>query len=500
LRQVAGCAAHLAHMVDRSSPADIEAYRLMRAGRFVDALIFAERAVAGARVCLPAHGMLATILLHLGRPRDAEIVVTEALDREPGVADAYDGLAHVSMLLGQHERSNALYRRAVEISPDAPRFWYNLASSDRSLGRLVEAEAACDRAIALDSSQYPSYLLRSELRVQTPDANHIDELQLLLRRPGREDRARVFIGYALGKELDDLRRFDDAFHWFFEAARSRRRKLSYDVSGDERKLQRIAEAYPSMPPGGAVRNEESARHIFIVGLPRSGTTLLERILTGRPAARSNGETDNFAHALMAASPIDGRDVFLRAAAANPEQVASNYEKLARTGAAEEKTIEKLPMNYLYLGAIHRALPQAKLLVVRRSPLDSCFAMYRTLFGEAYPFSYDFEELARYYAAYDRLMRHWLASFGENIHQVVYEDLVGDPLRVGAGVAHHCGLTWDSTAVDIHNNVSASLTASAAQIRRPIYGSSTGRWRHYKKHLEPLIRSLRQCGITLPDDA
>src|SRR5579862_9224614 len=146
---------------------DIEAYRLMCAGQFAAALPFAERAVAGERACVPAHGMLATILLNLGRAPQAEHVVQQALTCTAGVPDAYEGLAHVSMLLGQHERSNRLYRRVVELSPTSARAWYNLASSERSFGRLIEAETACERAIALDSTHYPSILLRSELRVQT---------------------------------------------------------------------------------------------------------------------------------------------------------------------------------------------------------------------------------------------------------------------------------------------------------------------------------------------
>jgi hypothetical protein len=127
-------------------------------------------------------------------------------------------------------------------------------------------------------------------------------------------------------------------------------------------------------------------------------------------------------------------------------------------------------------------------------------MYRTLFGAAYPFSYDFEDLARYYHAYHALVDHWRASFGESIHEIVYEELVSDPLRTGAALAEYCGLAWSAQAIEVQKSSAVSLTASAAQIRRPIYGSSSGRWRRYRAYLEPLIRALRDRGIALPSDA
>jgi len=480
---------------------DVEAYRLMRAGRFAEALPHALRAVAKEHECAPSHGLLATILLHLGRTGDAEIVVEQALQWAQGSADAYDGLAYVSMQLGQHERANQLYRRATQLAPQSPRFWYNLASSERSFGRLAEAEVACDRVIALDSTQYPSYLLRSELRIQSEQSNHVEELLQLLTQRQLEDRARVLLGYALGKELDDLRQFDEAFRWFSTAAVIRRRHLSYEVGTDQRKLLRIAEAFPADSVQPAKDIGDSSRYIFIFGLPRSGTTLLERILTGLAGVRSNGETDNFTRALLEASPPDAaHDVFDRAAAASPVQVAANYRRFAGGEASNGRIVEKLPMNYLYLGAIRRALPNSRLILVTRSPLDSCFAMYRTLFSQAYPFTYDFEDLARYHAAYSGLMNHWRAAFQGQVHEVAYGELVENPSRIGCEVAKYCGLAWTPDAIEVQKNASVSLTASAAQVRRPIYGSSSGRWRHYRKHLKPLVAALRRCGVSVPEDA
>lgn len=474
---------------------DVAAYRLMRAGDFHAALPFAERAVEGKRVCLPAHGMLASILLHLGRAAEAESLVCRAVELETGLADAYDSLAFVSLALRDHERANSLYRRATEIEPRTSRFWYNLACSERSFGRLMEAEAACDRAIALDATQYPSYLLRSELRVQSTDANHVEQLQGLLAHPELSFQGKLFLGYALGKELDDLRRFDEAFGWFSTAARARRSRLQYDIGADEQKLRRIAAVYSDVSSGGSA-GVDSSRYIFVLGLPRTGTTLVERILTGLAGVTTNGETENFSRSLLEATPPGSADIFERAARAPADAVAVAYARRANGPAPANKIIEKLPMNYLYMGAIRRALPEARIVLLRRSPLDSCFAMYRTLFREAYPFTYDFEDLARYYAAYEQLMRHWRAVLGEQLVEVVYEDLVREPSRVGAELARRCGVAWSDEAINIQNNAAVSFTASAAQIRRPIYGTSSGRWRYYQPHLEGLIDALRRHGVAI----
>ncbi|MGC8517641.1 MAG: sulfotransferase [Steroidobacteraceae bacterium] len=481
---------------------DAEAAHLLRAGHPAEALPLAERAVAAKRTCSAAHGLLAMILLRLGRSHDARALIDCALGLPTGPAEAYGALAQAARALGNHDRARDLYHRATQLDASVPLFWHQLATCERTLGRLEAAEEACDRAIALDPRQYPCYLLRAELRVQTEAHHHIEPLERELARPGLPDVARVLLGYALGKELDDLGRYDEAFANFALAASTHRRHLRYDAALDEHKLKRITEVFRETDRRPAEIDLDSSRFVFIVGLPRSGTTLVERILTGLPATRSNGETDHFAHTLLSAASTvaasTGADVFTRAAAVDWRQIAAGYARCAGADGSDVLIIEKQPMNYLYLGAIHRALPQARLLLVSRSPLDSCFAMYRTLFGEAYQFSYDFQDLARYYAAYARLIDHWRGTLGESLHEIHYDQLVSAPQQIGAAAARACGLPWDDSALAVDQNTEICLTQSAAQVRRPIYRSSVDRWRHYRAHLGPLAHALRRCGVPTPE--
>ena len=485
------------------------ALQLMHAGRLDEARIAAAQAAQGLQSCTPVLGLLAMIEFQLGHRQAAQEVVERAAALPTGTADGYDALAYVSLQLGLHERSNALYRRATEAAPSEARFWYNLATSERGFGRLAAAEAACQQAINVNVQSFPSYLLRSELCVQTAATNHVEELLRLASDPALDDRGQMFLAYALGKELDDIGRYDEAFHWFSLGASTRRRHLAYDIAADEAKLERIAAIFTlELVRKRSSDADHSAQQVFVVGLPRSGTTLVERILTGHAGVRSNGETDNFATALLgrivptpAAISADARDdPFARAVAADPAVVAARYAALAGHAAPGAVIIEKLPMNYLYLGAIHRALPAARIVLLRRDPLDSCFAMYRTLFAAAYPFSYELTELARYYTAYSRLVAHWCRCLGDSLFEVSYEQLVAQPQIVGPELARHCGISWDERALAVERHSGVSLTASAAQVRRPIYGTSSGRWRRYRTALAPLIQELRARDIALPEDA
>lgn len=478
-----------------TDPRDLAAAasRLLRAGKPADALALVRSQPPPGQTFGASNALELEALIALGRRHEARAILDAALTLTALTPDALDALAFFARQLEQHDVSNQLYRRTAELAPRDPRYWFNLATSERSLGRLEAAADACGRALALDPDHRAALLLRSEVTRATADANHVEDLRARLERQSHAGDEIVF-AYALGKELHELGRHDEAFEAFARGAAARRRALQYDVRQDELKLQRIAAAFsqpppqaPALPPG---------RHIFIIGLPRSGTTLTERILGGLPGVRSNNETDNVSTALMRWTPQGPGDVFERAARADSVRVGQDYEALAEIDGFSGKIIEKLPFNFLYVGAILRALPDASVVWLRRHPIDSCFAMFRTLFGAAYPFSYDFEELARYFAAYERLMAHWVSLHPQRILPVEYEKLVATPEAVAPQLAQHCGLAWDASALEISRNRSASLTASAAQVRGGIYQSSSGVWRKYGAHLQPLADLLARQGVTL----
>lgn len=443
-----------------------------------------------------AHAKLAAVLGELGRRSEGLAELSAAAALSPGRAEDYEALAFAAFGLGAHELSRTFYARVAEMAPRDATAWYNLATSDRNLGDLDAAEAACERTLALDPGFVQAALLRSQLRTQSPGRNHLGDLRARLRRLQADPAARMFLGYALGKELDDLGDHDQAFRFFALGADARRGALRYDVREDLAKLARIRQAFGAERLGGAPAPAEAVDFGFILGLPRSGTTMIERVMTGHPDVVTNGETDNLLAALMEGADRGAGDVFDQVAAADPRIVAPAYARRARRDGFR-LALEKLPMNYLYAGAIALTLPGARIVLVSRSAGDNALAMYSTLFGAGYPFSYDLRELGAYLVGYHQLVRHWKATLGPVLKEVRYEDFVEAPAGLGPGVAEHLGVDWREGMVRIEDNRSASATASAVQVRRPIYRSAVGRWRPYAAQLAPLLEVLAAAGIA-PD--
>ncbi len=478
------------------------AFAALRAGDLRAARAHVARAVA----LEPARADLALLEAQVLQRCGESALARTALDRADRVSRQDARLQHavgsLYSLLGQHHEALDAASRAVQLDPSRAQYLFNRAALLRFVGRIDEAELAYDRALALDPSDHEAWLNRTELRRQTVERNHIAALEALAARPFSHPRNEVFIRYALAKELEDVGRHAESFAQLRAGATLRRRHIDYDLARDLNTVNLIIDAFPSSRLRDVQVLEPPARPIFVVGLPRTGTTLVERILGSHPEVHGAGELLSFPEALVAAvERLAGRGALSReemvSTAARVDLRAVGEEYLARTaslGGTRARFVDKLPHNYLYCGLIQQAIPGARIVHVVRNPMASCYAMYKALFRQGYPFSYELDELAEFFVGYRRLMDHWQASMSGVIHVLRYEELVRSPREVTAAVLHACGLHWHEGCLEFHANPTPSTTASAAQVRRPLYSSSVDLWQHYRTELAPLEARLRAYGI------
>jgi tetratricopeptide (TPR) repeat protein len=483
-----------------------EALRLLRSRDWPNALVHLDRALL-ANPGMP-QGLLyrAQCLLALGRRDDACAAARAALGAAGSDPALLDALGSFFSFAGDQHTALESFERAVALAPGNAHFLFNRATVRRFLGQLDAAEADYDRVIALRPADFEAYKNRSELRTQTADRNHAAELERLAARGFADWRGEVQIRHALAKEYEDLGEYAKSFEQLRRGADRRREKLRYDVAHDVATVDWIIDAFPAGVRADAPRMHAARIHggpIFIVGLPRSGTTLVDRILSSHSEVRSAGELNDFALALVARVQSDGgvaelprRELVARSARIDFAALGRDYLARARAVVPAGCFTDKMPLNYLYCGLIRRALPEARIVHLTRHPMAAGYAMYKTLFKDGYPFSYTLEEIARYIIAYRKLMNHWAAVLPGAIHALSYERLVADQIGETRRLLEFCGLEWQDSCAEFHRNPSATTTASASQVRRPIYDSSVNQWRHYAAQLAPLSDALESAGIAL----
>jgi len=436
---------------------------------------------------------------------------TELAAIEAGADDDPEVLARLVLALthaGQYADVDRCAARALELRPGDQEMRHACATTAIALGRLGEAELMFDSLIADNPRFFDAYYNRATVRRWTMGVNHVGALRRVLAGAERDPDAATPLHYALGKELEDTGDHTGAFQHIAAGAAARRSRLSYDVAADVDTIDTIIAAFDQDYCAREVEGHEAARPIFIVGLPRSGTTLVERILAKHPDVDSVGEVQDLALAVMRAGgpAADKRALIANTAGADPAAIGREYWEAVRGygsqgGSANEAAglrhaiIDKTPLNFLYLGLIAKALPQARIIHLRRHPMASGYAMFKTLFRMGYPFSYDLEDIGRYYVAYRRLMDHWDAALPGRVLTIDYEDLVDDQGSVSREIVSHCGLAWDDACLAFHENTDPTATASAAQVRQPIYRHARDLWRVYADELKPLARILASAGQT-----
>ena len=407
-------------------------------------------------------------------------------------------VAHSYVQSGRYADAHRCYLRAVELDGNNPQYLNNLGSSFIAVGDLQQAEDTYSNVISRAPANFEAWYNRSTLRKQTEKDNHIRKLERALNKLKRMDAGETPLCYALAKEYEDLGKDQRSFYYLKRGADSLRRRMGYDVQLDVSLMKRIAELFDQ----DFARDAKSAKvvpgPIFVLGLPRSGTTLVDRILGCHSNVESMGEINEFALTLNRVAQTSDRQELLEASPRlDTDTLGEEYiRSVASRGLDARYFIDKTLTNYLYVGLIAKSLPGASVIHVRRHPVDSCLSLYRALFRTGNPYSYGLADLAEYYIAYDALMKHWRTEFPGFLLDVWYEDLIENQERVSLEIIAHCGLDWEPACLAFEKNKAPVATASAAQVRKPIYREALARWRRFESQLAPLIKRLQQAGISI----
>jgi tetratricopeptide (TPR) repeat protein len=430
---------------------------------------------------------LGSVLNDMSRYVDSETAYRRAIEINPEQAEAYSNLGVSLRQQGRYADAEEVSRRAIELKPDVSIFYSKLAYLLQIKGEFTDAETACQRSIELDPTNTKAYRMLVGMKKIGVDDPLVDSLLSLAQMDSLTLDQQVNLHFALGKVFDGQQEFDTAFHHFSTGNRLQRSVLDYSDAEREVTAQHIMTVIDRELLGqSAGEGCPSDAPIFVLGMPRSGTTLTEQILASHSAVEAGGELKMLR---ILATSIDFPMIFL-----HPDSVdlrAAGEAYLAATGLSQNgRFTDKMPENYLLIGLIRLILPEARIINCRRTAADTCLSCYCINFGKGnLLYSYDLEELGMEYQRYQRVMAHWENMMPGTIYNLDYENLIDDQEGETRRLLDYCGLPFEEACLQFSKTKRIVDTASASQVRKDLYSTSAGRWKQYETHLEPLLTVL-----------
>ncbi|MFA6229944.1 MAG: sulfotransferase [Rhodanobacter sp.] len=461
--------------------------------RVRDAAAYALDAVR----CLPADGSsiveVANALLGVGETVAARNCLEHPVLLDTKEGNVLAGMASLRKMLGEHREALALFNQAAAAGEGVIDFRFQRALELIFNGQMDEAEAELKICLRLEPTFGRGALALTRLRKQTPEKNHLEDLKERLQDVERGTEDHAALEFAVYKELEDIGRYDVAWE-----ALARGNAILYARQHHDPEYERqlfdnlIRRSTPQLlQPADVVH--KGPQPIFIIGMPRSGTTLLDRVLGNHSQVNSAGELDDFGLQLRwTANHRTTLDEYVLERLADLDYAELGRRYLDRTQWRAQGArffIDKLPRNWMVAGLIHRALPQARILNLVRDPMDVCFSNFRALLGDTFPWSYDLHALAVHYSQYRRVLAHWHAAMPGKIFDVPYSELTRDPETMTRTVLDYCGLEWEPGCADITRNKAAVATLSMSQVREPIHTRFFEEWRNYEQQLQPLRQAI-----------
>jgi tetratricopeptide (TPR) repeat protein len=474
-------------------------------GRFEEAEVLFTLCLELAPGFQLARHSYADLLFRTLRYREALAEVDTILAAEPEHSSALLLKASILAMVGSLDEAIRIYETLVDKLPDQPRVHLSLAHALKTIGRQSEALAEYRRALELEPDLGETYWSLSNLKTfRFADAD-VTRMRAQADDPATSDENRLHWSFALGKALEDRGEYDESFRHYASGNALRRRTVRWDSDGHHEAIERLIAFY--RPEFFAARQgfgNPSSTPIFVVGLPRAGSTLLEQILSSHSQVEGTMELPDLMSLVQRLNrqTIDGRtpgypDGLASLTAADFEALGAEY--LDRTAVYRDgapRFIDKMPNNYGYVGLIHLMLPNATILDARRQPMACGFSVFKQLFAHGQNFSYSLEEIGRYYRDYVLLMSHWDAVLPSRVLRVDYEKIVADTDAEVRRVLDHCGLEFEPGCLEFHRTERAVRTPSSEQVRQPIFRDGLEQWRHYAAHLAPLRDALGP----MPSDA
>jgi tetratricopeptide (TPR) repeat protein len=488
------------HLQD--DPFDVRAIRMLaelaaRIGRLKDAETLLRRAVEIAPGFTAARANLALVLGRLGRPAEALELLDELFRAEPEAIGHLNLKAATLGRLGDFGDAIPLYEEVLRRAPGQPRVWLSYGHMLKTVGRQDEGVAAYRQAIALNPALGEAWWSLANLKTVRFDDADVAAMEAALQSPALGADDRFQLDFALGKALHDRGRVEDAFAHYAAGNALRRTYHPYKAREITRLVDRSIEKFTAgllAEPGGC----DARDPIFIVGMPRAGSTLVEQILSSHSLVEGTSELPDIPALARAKGHYPKSSVELTTG----EREAAGVAYLKRTSVQRRTErplfIDKLPNNWMFVPFIHRILPSAKIIDARRHPLGCCFSNFRQHFARGQDFTYDLDDLGRYYADYVQLMAHVDAVLPGRVHRVVYERMVDDTETEVRRLLDYLGLAFEPQCLEFHKTERAVRTASSEQVRRPIYRDATDAWRAYDQHLGPLKAALGPVLDAYPD--
>ena len=496
-------AEHILKPYLKEDPFDARAIRMLaevaaRIGRWRDAENLLRRAVDLAPGWAAAKANLALVLGRMGRPSEAMELLGDVFELEPEEIGHWNLKAATLGRLGDFEQAIELYENVLERNAQLPRVWLSYGHMLKTLGRQAEGVAAYRRAIALEPTLGDAWWSLANLKTVKFDEADLDAMERALGAPNLSDEDRFHLDFALGKAMHDARRPDEAFAHYARANALRLKSQPYSPDETRHFVDRSIAAFTREAFAERNGGFDAADPIFIVGMPRAGSTLIEQILSSHSLVEGTSELPDIP--ILSRRPGPYPKGILEAS--EDERRALGEEYLRRTSVQRRTDrpffIDKLPNNWMFVPFIHLILPNARIIDARRHPLGCCLSNFRQHFARGQAFTYDLEHVGLYYADYVRLMAYVDVVLPGRVHRVIYERMVEDTETEVRSLLDYCGLEFEPQVLEFYKTERAVRTASSEQVRQPIYRDATEEWRAYEEHLASLKEALGLVLDAYPD--